>query len=235
MSRICAVPSTVLLVLGAFTLSGCYESATNETGAVSTDTAPTNPKERLFAEQWNEATQGIVFDTARGVVEVDRLASGTSRTADEQLAAADGLFEGNRVVEAMGRYVLAARHDPARVEAYLGMGLVLARKGKDEEAIVAFRTAVDRDPEHLDARYRLANSLWAVSRQEDAIHEMNLLVTIDDLHARAHERLAVWQYYTGDYDAAWRHLHRAEELGQAVPGQLVPLLEKQMPDPGRRN
>jgi hypothetical protein len=64
---------------------------------------------------------------------------------------------------------------------------------------------------------------------------MNLLLVMDDLHAGAHERLAVWHYYTGDHEAAWRHLHRAEELGQPVPGQLASLLEQQMPDPSRRN
>ena len=54
---------------------------------------------------------------------------------------------------------------------------------------------------------------------------------IDDDFARAHDRLAVWNYYTGEYAAAWQHLHLAESYGQAVPAQLVQLLQSRMPDP----
>jgi len=191
-----------------------------------------NAKDRLLTEQWDKATRGLEFETASGLVEVDRVTGGTSETAAEHLAAADELLAGNRIMEAMERYALAARHDPDQAEAYLGLGLLLTRKGKHEEAIASFRTALDRDVGHLDARYRLAMALWSASRQYDAIDEMNRLLTEDDSHPRAHERLAVWHYFTGDFASAWHHLHRAEGLGQQVPGQLAALLSQRMMDPG---
>jgi len=212
--------------------TACQRSASTTAPVASSATSPANAKDRLLTEQWNKAVRGLEFETTSGLVEVERVAGGTPETAAEHLAAADDLLAGNQIVEAMERYGLAARHDPDLADAYVGMGLLLTRKGKHEKAIVSFRTALDRDASHLDARYRLAMALWSASRQYDAIDEMNRLLTEDDSHARAHERLAVWHYFTGDFASAWHHLHRAEDLGQQVPGQLAVLLSQRMVDPG---
>ena len=219
------------LLFGTLALTACRNPASTTAPVESSATSPANARDRLLTEQWDKARRGLEFETASGFVEVERIAGGTPETAAEHLAAADELLAGNRIMEAMERYGLAARHDPDLADAYVGIGLLLTRKGEHAEAIVSFRTALDRDASHLDARYRLAMALWSSSEQYEAIDEMNRLATADDNHAGAHERLAVWHYFVGDFADAWYHLHRAEELGERVPGQLAALLSQRMIDP----
>jgi predicted Zn-dependent protease len=103
---------------------------------------------------------------------------------------------------------------------------VLARKGRIDPALTSFRTALDRDATHLAARYELAMTLWTASRREEALAEMTAVVTADPAHGAAHERLAVWNYYAGNREAARLHLAEAERLGQPVPAQLAGLLDR---------
>jgi tetratricopeptide (TPR) repeat protein len=190
-----------------------------------------NERERMRTERWAEATRGLSFDADEGLVRVRRIGAGDSIAAARHLVLGDENLGANRVMEALEQYGLAVRNDPGLADAFVGMGVVLARKGKVGEAVSAFRTALDRDEGHAEAHYRLAMALWTASRQDEAIAEMQALVADDDTHAKAHERLAIWQYYAGDAAAAWRHVQRAEELGQPVPPQFLVLLQGRMPDP----
>jgi len=192
-----------------------------------------NDRQRMRAEEWARATEGLKFAGAGELVEVRRILSATASAADTHLARGGELMELNRVMDAMEQYTLAARNDPERAEAYVGLGAALSIKGKLEHAIAAFRTAIDRDGQHLDARYQLAMALWAAAEQAQALDEMNSVVALDEEHAEAHVRLAVWSYYTEDYSVAWRHSHRAQSLGGELPAQLTPLLQAKMSDPGR--
>ena len=45
--------------------------------------------------------------------------------------------------------------------------------------------------------------------------------------------MAVAHYYLGDYDNAWAYVHAADEVGQNVPPQFIPLLNAKMSDPYR--
>jgi tetratricopeptide (TPR) repeat protein len=76
-------------------------------------------------------------------------------------------------------------------------------------------------------------TLWTPTRHDEAIEEMNALLAIDDDFAIAHERLAIWHYYLGNYDDAWRHVQRARELGHELPAQFLPLLRSMAVDPER--
>jgi tetratricopeptide (TPR) repeat protein len=220
-----------LVLLGALSMTGCHHSASTVARDDAGVAGPMNEKERMEAERWARATDGLDFETADGRVDVEPFFPRDAAAATRHLARADELLAANRVMDAMEQYGLAARQDPRRADAYVGLGAMLQRKGKPDRAIAAYRTAIDHDDRHLGARYGLAMALWTLDRQEEAIAEMNALLALDESYAKAHERLAVWNYYVADYPAAWRHVHRAEELGQAVPAQLVTLLQGQMTDP----
>jgi len=234
MRRIPQFPTIAIAIVSMAALIACGSPSSPEVTAAGSPASagPMNDKERLEAERWERATEGLAFETTSGLVEVAPLVTGSGLAAGQHLAEADRLVGENRVMDAMEQYGLALRNDSDLAAAYRGLGAMLERKGKTDSAIAAFRTAVDRDTDNLDFRYELAMSLWTASRQEDAIEEMNAVLLADEEYARAHERLAVWSYYTGDHDAAWHHLHRAEALGEEVPAQLVALLEQQRPDPG---
>jgi len=66
---------------------------------------------------------------------------------------------------------------------------------------------------------------------DHAIAHMQQVLGLDPEYAPAHERLAVWHYYRGDYAEAWDHVHAARDLGHDMPGQFMNLLTAQMPDP----
>ncbi len=196
--------------------------------------SPMSEREKLEAERWERATRGLHFETPSGLVEVERIVTGSPLSAAEHQRQGDELLALNREMEALEEYGLAVRNDPQLARAYVGIGAVLERKGKLEPALASFRTAVDRDGRDLEARYELATALWTASRQAEAVAQMQSLLSLKDDYGPAHERLAVWSYYRGEHDAAWRHLHRAQELGNPVPAQLAALLAKEAPDPGAR-
>ena len=59
---------------------------------------------------------------------------------------------------------------------------------------------------------------------------MNGVVQAQPDNVKAHERLAIWHYYLGEYETAWSHVHRAQNLGHAMPPQFIVLLQKQAPE-----
>ena len=219
-------------VLALALLGGCRTTATGAALSDPGTTSPMNDRQRMRAEEWARATEGLKFAGAGELVEVRRFPSADALAADTHLAQGAELMELNRVMDAMEQYTLAARTDPRRADAYVGLGVALEIKGKLDHAIASFRTAIDRDEQHVDARYRLAVALWAAAEQAQALDEMNTVVALDDEYDAAHERLAVWNYYTEDYAVAWLHLHRAQSLGGELPAQLAPLLQAKISDPG---
>jgi len=223
-----AVGRTVLLVLvAAAFLAACRTPAP---ALKPTTGGAADPRERLADERWARATQGLAFDAPSGLVAVEPLAT-AGVSAVEHLARGQSLLQSNRIDDAIEAYALAVRTDPSRADAFVGLGTTIKLEGRLDEAIVALRTALDRDPRHVEARYQLAMALWTKGLPDDATHQMNSVLVEDAAHVRAHERLAVWSYYGGEYARAWRHLHRAEELGGAVPAQLSSMLASKMPDP----
>lgn len=231
MRRIRPICAHAALFLTTAALTACH-TPSEAPALVGPQTAnPMSEKAELEAQHWERATRGLHFDTASGLVEVERIVTGSPLSATEHRKRGDELLALNREMDALEEYGLAARNEPSLAGAYVGIGMVLKRKGKLEPALASFRTAVDRDGRDLDARYELATALWTASRQDEAVEEMKSLLDLKDDYGPAHERLAVWSYYRGDHDAAWRHLHRAQTLGHPVPAQLMTLLAKEAPDP----
>ena len=62
---------------------------------------------------------------------------------------------------------------------------------------------------------------------------MRQVVQLQPDHALAHERLAIWNYYSGQADAAWQHVRAAQALDHALPPQFMALMEMRMPGASR--
>ncbi|MCP3904655.1 MAG: tetratricopeptide repeat protein [Planctomycetes bacterium] len=227
-------------LLTAVVLTACASSETT-TDRASTDAvtpaptaaaaSPVNVRDRQRAEAWAKAVRGLSFDTGLVVVEqppatIDRDAV----TASMELGA-DHL-RNNRKTRAVGAYTSAVRADPESVEAHLGLANAMLVKGKIDLAIAGYRTARQLDPASVDARFGLADMLAREQRRDEAITEMETVVRLAPDDARAHERLAIWQYYDGDYASAWKHVHAARALDHRLPPQFIVLLERHMPEPG---
>jgi hypothetical protein len=57
---------------------------------------------------------------------------------------------------------------------------------------------VHHDPASTEAHYRYALALWSVDERDEAKVEMQRVLGLDASQGRAHERLAVWEYYAGN-------------------------------------
>ncbi|MEE8146333.1 MAG: tetratricopeptide repeat protein [Longimicrobiales bacterium] len=206
------------------------EVTTTEGGASSPagDTAamPRDPKREMKEARFQEAITGLRFETGLVVV-AEPADTEDAILAMEHYAAGLVALEGNRSTGALTRMTLAVRTAPGLAEPYYGLGRALEVKGKTDYAIAAYRTTLVFQPAHVDAQFALAFALAKQGREAEAIGEMERVLRLDPKRGEAHERLAIWHYYRGDHDDAWRHVRAARELGQPLPPQFIALLEAQ--------
>jgi Flp pilus assembly protein TadD len=112
---------------------------------------------------------------------------------------------------------------------------MLRLKGKVDEALAAWRTALAIDPENAEAQFQVAVTLWQRGSGDEATDEMQRVLEIDPQHAEAHGQLAVWSYYAGDDAAAWHHTLAAQALGHELPPQFIQRLETRSATPAQPN
>jgi tetratricopeptide (TPR) repeat protein len=186
--------------------------------------------------RYAEAIAGLDFSSGRVTIDAARApdmqgASGAEAAAGQRVRA-DELARGGNHIEAIAawRNAILLAPPPGEPSAYLGLGEMLRLKGRSDEAVAAFRTAIDLDPALGDAWFHLAQSLWRRGDRAEARRAMEQVTALDASRGDAHAQLARWCYYLEDDAAAWRHVHEAEALGAALPPQFRPLLEKRTPE-----
>ena len=220
-------------VLSGVVVSMCVQGCQTPPAVGSTEVGamPEDPRQKIKEAEYQEAIQGLDFEAGLVIVTsplVEEHPGEALEYQDRGLAA----LSSNRFTGAIRELSRAVRTDPTRAELHLSLGRALTAKGKSEHALAAFRTALAIEPDSIDARFNLAMSLGRLGREPEAIEQMTGVLELDPGHTAAHERLAIWNYYTGDYPAAWRHVHDARDLGYQVPPQFLALLEGRMPEPG---
>lgn len=232
MNQIRTIIVTSCMSLCVFLLPGC-ESAQPvkkaELPALQPSGNTASPEQNTKAVRWQHAIAGIEIDSRRLLVRP----KGTDdrRAGWRHYGEAMQMLQRNDFVGAIGLFRDALENWGDFPEAYDGMGDALRGKGQTEWSIAAYKSALDRKPANTEIRFKMAMGLWAIDQQDEAISEMNLVLEFDSQIAQAHERLAVWNYYVGEYATAWHHVYTARELGGNVPRQFLPLLEHHMRDP----
>jgi Flp pilus assembly protein TadD len=202
-------------------------AASQPDGASSPAPDPRSDRDRARERQWQEAIAGVSFDTGRVIVERPLDANEYQASMDEGRAK----LEINHKTPAVKAFVEAVRAAPDRVEPYIALGHAMIVKGKIDLAEASYRTALDLEPEHVNARTALAMTLSREGHRDEAIETMNEVLEIDSANGFAHERLAIWHYYEGDFATAWEHVHAARRLDHPMPPQFINLLDGKMPDP----
>lgn len=176
------------------------------------------------------AIEGLTFEG--GFVQVKANGRNNPNLAMRRFDDANALLNINRLFEAIRAYRVAIQTAPELAIPYYGLGRAMHGRGKTDLAIACFNTAIRQDPNLLEARFELAMALQMNMQLEEAIEEMTVLVSLEPDNALAHERLAIWHRYAGNYGQAWEHVHKAQALGHTMPGQFIALLQQDMPDPG---
>jgi Flp pilus assembly protein TadD len=77
------------------------------------------------------------------------------------------LLEERRYGEAEASFRRAVEREPQMAEAWNGLGVAAASAGRDEEAIAAWRRAIDLDATKLDALLNLALLYRRLGRRSD--------------------------------------------------------------------
>ena len=217
----------VLITFLAATLLavGCQSARTSPVAAIKPPQSPENVKEARF----HQAIEGLDFET--GFVVVDAIGrQPNTRLASKLHTEGVEAYNQNRIIDAITLQNKAVRTDPNLAVAYNGLGRALLGEGEGELAAAAYRTALALDEQYTEARFNLSYALAGLGNQAEAIELMNGVVQAQPNNIEAHERLAIWNYYVGEFKAAWSHVHHAQNLGHAMPPQFMVLLQQQSPE-----
>jgi tetratricopeptide (TPR) repeat protein len=108
-------------------------------------------------------------DLARGIAELDRLASDHPRSAALRVAHAEALHRGGDPAGAARAVDAALELDPDRVDALLLRANLHAEAGRTGEAAALYRTILRQRPDLPAAEWGLARALVAGGSDEDAV------------------------------------------------------------------
>lgn len=210
---------TSCLFAAAMIMVGCA----NEVANTPTGSASANPVENYKDQRMREAMRGLDYSSGRVVLtrEAATIASrGTTAEAAKLDREADQLFDKNDFPVTIAAYTKAVIVDPTRAETYLGLSQALLGKGKESEAQAALRTALDLEPNNLQAHVLLARTIDRKGVSEPTIDAWNEVLAIDAKHGEAHARIAIATYYQGDAVGSLRHIESAEKNGGEVPAHF---------------
>ncbi len=152
-------------------------------------------------------------------------------TINPQLASAQyGL--GN-MLNFEGDYDRAAIHYRAALEAesdhtrsLLNLAGVLAFQGELAEAAALCRRALEVDPRGFAPNFHLGRVLNQQSSYREAIPFLQVAIEARPASGPAHRQLSIALAGVSDYAAAWRHVGRAQELGEKIPAPLMEELRR---------
>ena len=199
-----------------------------ESGAISASPASASYRN----QQYIDAIQGLSF-TEDGLLNVEPLERYDIRFAQQRQADAYDLSQAGYALDAIKAWCDAIRAAPDIAEPYNSFGLALRLQNKPTQALAAFNSALIYDPQFTDAQYNLAITLWMMGNRADATQQMLGVVNLQNDHALAYEKLAIWHYYAADDEAAWDYVQAALELDHEMPPQFMALLSKRTPKPSR--
>jgi tetratricopeptide (TPR) repeat protein len=128
---------------------------------------------------------------------------------DEGHAGIEDLFEAAALAEAGGDtgeaarlYDLCARMDPKDAIALFNLGNIRLAQGAYDQAGLAFRQALARDAQFVEARYNLAQALEAAGKPEAAAVELGAVLALDPAYPDAVFNLAQLRMRAGDMSEA---------------------------------
>ena len=107
--------------------------------------------------------------------------------------------------------VLLAAH-PQSALVYNVLGVALEGQGNLEESLVAYETAAEKDPNHLDSCHNAAILLGRLGRFEEAKNKYNIIVDLAPEDADAHNNLGVVLQNLSEHCSAATHFQKAVVL-----------------------
>lgn len=154
------------------------------------------------AASTDRAIEHFKFVDRWGLLKTDRT---VALLAD--LCARDGRWQ-----EAEAYYSTLVQRRPANVRSHVGLGKVRRQQDKREQALDAFRTALDLNPRRPETHYVIAGLLFEMTQPRQALHHLEQAVQLDPDYAEAHYDLGVLLVEMGQFEKGIAHLRRTIEL-----------------------
>jgi len=114
---------------------------------------------------------------------------------------------------------------------HFALANALDDRGKVDEAIKEYQTAINLDPRYPDPHINLGLLLAKQGRRDEAVREYQIAIYIKPDSAEAHNNLAIEYYYKRDYAAAWREVGLARRFGHNPHPIFLRALSEKMPEP----
>lgn len=122
--------------------------------------------------------------------------------------------------------IMAARLSPMPLDAALDEGRALLEAGRAEEALIAFRRALEIAPESPRSLLALGEALEALERQREALDSYQQAAGLARQFVKAHDRLAALYDKMGEPEKALVHLRQASRVTPGNPQRKLLLGKK---------
>jgi tetratricopeptide (TPR) repeat protein len=107
-----------------------------------------------------------------------------------------------RYSEAEQQYKLAATEDPNDARAHAGLGNIYLDQGRFNDAVIAYRQAIEVTADYLPAYQPLAYSLVRLGRHAEAADTLNQALKYDPNNAEIYNNLGFAYVHAGNFAAA---------------------------------
>ena len=101
---------------------------------------------------------------------------------------------------------------PLKGRPHFNLGVAYTREGRTEDAIKKFLTAIQLNPDLVDARYNLGLAYARQGRTQDAVREYQTTIALDSDYFMAHNNLANTYLAQGRTEDAIREYKKAIEI-----------------------
>ena len=122
---------------------------------------------------------------------------------------------------AIGYFETAANRNPRRVDAWVQVGYCKIKQGKSEEAIRAYRQALDLKPDSEEIHNKLGDAYYYAGKMTDAIASYDRAVKLRPDSAEAHYNLALANFEIGNEERASEEAVILRKLDQKLYQKLI--------------
>ncbi|MBD3235748.1 MAG: tetratricopeptide repeat protein, partial [Candidatus Eisenbacteria bacterium] len=180
--------------------------------------APDAKRLIAFHEQFQETLGRLTAgDFTEARTRSAQMLSAHPEIADVWILRGDIEVAAGRNAEAIPHYqkyleetrALGPTADAGRLRAQYNLANALAAVGETQQALTAYRAALEIDPQHINARYNLGLTLGESGALDAAIAELERVIELDPGFPEGHYDLGYAFALRGDAAAAERHYNEA--------------------------
>jgi tetratricopeptide (TPR) repeat protein len=115
----------------------------------------------------------------------------------------------NEIAAAMGLLDEVLKEDPKVIDAWFTLGMMSARRGRDEDAIGYYKHALALKADDEEAVINMAHAYRKLGRDDDALVGFRRFLELDPKNAQVHYEIAQIMIDRGDFAVASDELHKA--------------------------